>query len=64
MICASLALTKDRWWLMPDLIESLAESLEQDPLVHYFETAFRSYPEVLLKDMTLEAVGPGQAGEV
>ena len=48
---------------MSDLIERLAESLERDPLVHYFEAAFQRYPDLLMKDMTLEAIGP-EPGEV
>ena len=43
---------------MADLIARLAESLECDPLVHYFEGAFQDYPDLLMKDMTLEEVGP------
>ncbi len=49
---------------MPDVLERLTESLEQDPLVHYFEAAFRNYPDLLLKDMTLEAVGPDRQAKL
>jgi len=49
---------------MPDLIERLAESLEADPLVHYFEAAFQCYPDLLMKDMTLEAVGPDRQAKL
>jgi len=43
---------------MLDLLDRLAASLEGDPLVHYFEAAIQHDPDLLMKDMTLEAVGP------
>jgi len=49
---------------MPDLIERLAESLEGDPLVHYLEAAFQVSPDLLMKDMTLEAVGPDRQAKL
>ena len=43
---------------MPDLLERLAESLERSPLVRFYQRAFRDYPDLLMKDLTLEEVGP------
>jgi len=43
---------------MSDLLEHLAKSLDQDPIVHYYQTALRQYPELLLKDLTVEEAGP------
>jgi 7-keto-8-aminopelargonate synthetase-like enzyme len=49
---------------MPDLLERVAKSLEDDPVVHYFEAAFQGYPDLLMKDMTLEAVGPDRQAKL
>jgi 7-keto-8-aminopelargonate synthetase-like enzyme len=49
---------------MPDLIERVAKSLEEDPLVQHFEAAFQGYPDLLMKDMTLEAVGPDRQAKL
>ncbi len=43
---------------MPDTLDLLIASLERDPVVRYFQEAARSYPDLLMKDLTLEAVGP------
>ena len=43
---------------MPDLLDRLAESLERSPLVRFYQRAFRDYPDLLMKDLTLEEVGP------
>ncbi len=41
-----------------DLLDLVTAAVERDPVVHYFETAFRAMPEVLLKDLIVEEVGP------
>jgi glycine C-acetyltransferase len=43
---------------MADILDRLAASLEQTPLVHFYQSAFQDYPDRLLKNLTLEAVGP------
>lgn len=43
---------------MPDLLCHLAACLEGETLVRHFEGFFRDYPDLHMKDMTLEAVGP------
>jgi 7-keto-8-aminopelargonate synthetase-like enzyme len=42
---------------MSNLLARLACSLEKSPLVRFYETAFRDYPDLLMKDLTLEEVG-------
>src|SRR3954452_12498064 len=49
---------QERYRTLPDLLDRLAESLERSPLVRFYQRAFRDYPELLMKDLTLEAVGP------
>jgi len=46
---------------MPDLLDKVATALEADPLVRHFEQYFRDYPDLHLKDMTLDEIGPDRA---
>jgi len=43
---------------MSDLLDRLTTSLERSPLVQFYETGLRAHPELLLKNLTMEAVGP------
>ncbi|HXY36499.1 MAG TPA: pyridoxal phosphate-dependent aminotransferase family protein [Planctomycetaceae bacterium] len=43
---------------MPDLLETIADSLERSPLVHFYETGLRAHSGLFLKLLTMEAVGP------
>jgi 7-keto-8-aminopelargonate synthetase-like enzyme len=43
---------------MSDLLDQLTASLERSPLVQFYETGLRAHPELLLKNLTMEAVGP------
>src|SRR5262245_47666710 len=43
---------------MADLLASLAASMEEKPLVRYYRKGFEACPELLLKDLTVEATGP------
>jgi glycine C-acetyltransferase len=46
---------------MSDLLEHVAASLDQDPIVHYYQTAFHHYPDLLLKDLIVEESGPDRS---
>lgn len=41
-----------------DLLDRMAESLEHSPLVRFYESGLCSRPELFLKLLTMEAVGP------
>jgi 7-keto-8-aminopelargonate synthetase-like enzyme len=43
---------------MLDPLDNLAASLEENTLVRFFSGFFRKHPDLHMKDMTLEAVGP------
>jgi 7-keto-8-aminopelargonate synthetase-like enzyme len=43
---------------MPDSLDALAEALEGSTLVRYLGGFFRQHPDLHMKDMTLQAVGP------
>lgn len=43
---------------MADLLDSLAASMEDKPLVRYYMKGFQACPELLLKDLTVQATGP------
>lgn len=45
---------------MADLLDSLAASMEDKPLVRYYMKGFQACPELLLKDLTVEATGPNR----
>jgi glycine C-acetyltransferase len=43
---------------MPNLLERMADCLNQTPLVHFYERGLRSRPKLFLKLLTMEAIGP------
>ncbi len=43
---------------MSDLLHDVASSFEKSPLVRFYRNGFQDHPELLLKNLTVEAVGP------
>ena len=51
-------LTNQENSVAPNVLERMAECLDQTPLVHYYENGLRGRPSLFLKLLTMEAVGP------